>query len=116
MELNDKPTRKYYSIVDIECPICGKNFVPAPMHIYNDSGYKGGKPVCSYTCHLEAFRRKEAEKKKKKHYRQLHIAPGRNDEIRRLAKEGVSYTEIAQKFGIGVPRVQQIICEKRNDE
>lgn len=29
------------------CPICGKTFVPAPMHIYK---IKYGKKVCSYHC------------------------------------------------------------------
>ena len=116
MNAKEKPVRKqFYAIMDTECPICGKNFVPAPEHIYNDSGYKGGKPVCSYTCHLEAFRRKKADKEKKKHYRQLHIIPGRNDEICRLAKEGVSYAEIAQKFGIGVTRVRQIVYERSEE-
>ena len=99
-------------LVDTLCPICGKNFVPAPMHVYND----GGKLVCSYHCHLEAFNRRQEAKKKKTHYRQAHIIPSRDEEIRKLAREGVSNKELAEKYNLGVTRIREIIREGLREE
>jgi hypothetical protein len=45
------------------CPVCGKEFCPAPMHIYKLPGGKQSR-VCSYSCMLEAERVHEAQKKK----------------------------------------------------
>ena len=45
-----------------ECPICGKVFCPAPMHVYKLPNRN--TRVCSYHCMLEAERRHEAGKKK----------------------------------------------------
>lgn len=39
------------NIYDAKCPVCGKNFVPAPFHVYKN---KKGKLVCSYHCQLNA--------------------------------------------------------------
>lgn len=36
------------AIISISCPICGKSFVPAPMHIYRDK--RCHKRVCSWSC------------------------------------------------------------------
>ena len=35
-------------ITELRCCKCGKNFIPAPMHIY----HKGRKYYCSWTCYL----------------------------------------------------------------
>lgn len=107
MVKKDQGKKVYTHFVDTECPICGKNFIPAPMHVYND----GNKAVCSYHCHLEAFRRREAAKVKKRSYKGKVIDPGRDDEIRRLASEGMSYKELSEKYHLGVHRIQQIISE-----
>ena len=40
------------------CPVCGKNFIPAPYHIYNDFG----KFYCSWTC----YNRRDARYEKRK--------------------------------------------------
>ena len=44
---------------EVECPVCGKHFIPAPYHVYKI--YRGRR-FCSYTCFLKA---KEIEKEKK---------------------------------------------------
>lgn len=44
------------------CPICGKEYVPAPEHVYHVPARKAR--VCSYKCMLEAEKRHEATKKK----------------------------------------------------
>ena len=108
MVKKSKVPKHYNHIVDTECPICGKNFIPAPRHIYHD----GKKVVCSWTCHLEAERRREAAKKPHgNHFRGKPIPPGRNQEIRRLASEGMSPEELAVKYELSVVRVKQIISE-----
>lgn len=48
-------------ITETKCPVCGKIFVPSPEHVYHD----GKKKVCSWNCHVEAERRKEAKKQKR---------------------------------------------------
>lgn len=45
-------------IVVKTCPICGKRFVPAPMHIYHVDTNGTRKYMCSYSCWKEAKRRK----------------------------------------------------------
>jgi hypothetical protein len=44
-----------------KCPICKKEFVPAPYHAYRER--PKGRLVCSYHCALESDRRKAAKKK-----------------------------------------------------
>ena len=55
--------RKY--LRERKCPICGKNFIPAPQHSW---GYRKNKnqfvKVCSYSCHREAQRQKESKRKR----------------------------------------------------
>lgn len=48
---------------DAKCPVCGKNFIPAPLHVYRDK--RGSKKVCSWTCVLESERLKNANQKNK---------------------------------------------------
>lgn len=45
------------SFGDCKCPVCGKKFLPAPLHAYkiNDR-----RLVCSWSCVCEYRRRKEA--------------------------------------------------------
>ena len=45
------------------CPVCGKPFVPAPLHIYK---IKGGQKVCSYKCRCEYEKFEEAKKEDEK--------------------------------------------------
>jgi hypothetical protein len=43
-----------YGLTEKKCPICGKMFIPAPMHVYKRY-YKNGRAkwLCSYHCLLE---------------------------------------------------------------
>lgn len=42
---------------DKTCPICGKNFIPAPFHSYSCIGLCGNHVlVCTYGCMLKAER------------------------------------------------------------
>lgn len=47
----------------IECPECGKNFVPATQHRYRD---EGGRLLCSWGCTNRRFKRLEAQKEAEK--------------------------------------------------
>lgn len=46
-----------------KCPICEKEFVPAPLHAYKTHRGKSGKLVCSYTCMRKAEQMKKEGKK-----------------------------------------------------
>jgi hypothetical protein len=35
------------------CPICGRQFLPAPLHRYREHQSKTAVYVCSYTCSLK---------------------------------------------------------------
>ena len=37
------------------CPVCQKEFFPAPMHVYKDERNRS-KLVCSYPCRLRSIR------------------------------------------------------------
>lgn len=45
-----------------DCPVCGKSFIPAPMHIYK---IKYGQFVCLYKCRC-AYEKADKGKKYKK--------------------------------------------------
>ena len=40
------------------CPVCKKEFIPAPLHIYKIGGKKG-KLVCTYSCMRKAEKMKK---------------------------------------------------------
>ena len=40
-------------IHDAICPVCGKNYIPAPFHLYKIYGHAR---VCSWTCQLKGER------------------------------------------------------------
>lgn len=52
-----------HNIQDCVCPVCGKNFSPAPYH-----SYKTREPlpklICSYPCDMKDFRDRKAAKAK----------------------------------------------------
>ena len=41
-----------YGISEKKCPICGKKFIPAPLHVYKRSFTGKTKWLCSYHCLL----------------------------------------------------------------
>lgn len=52
-------------IVDAECPICGKMFVPAPYHAYKLLIGSRWRLICSYTCASKGLREKEEAHRRK---------------------------------------------------
>ena len=46
------------AVVEKKCPICGKIFCPAPLHVYKVNRVY----VCSYSCVRKYEREKENEK------------------------------------------------------
>lgn len=52
-------TERFHVLI---CPVCGKEFVPAPMHVYK-MPTKEGRRVCTYSCALKAEREYEANRK-----------------------------------------------------
>lgn len=57
--------KTYESIEECTCPVCGKIFIPAPMHQYKDK-HTTNKRVCSWACVRESERRRDAEREKRK--------------------------------------------------
>jgi hypothetical protein len=57
-----KPKTDFSSgyLVEHTCPICKKNFIPAPYHVYHVGGAKNHvhkpKLVCSYLCELKSIK------------------------------------------------------------
>ena len=46
------------------CPVCGKDFIKAPMHVYHVYG-KRDRLVCSYHCMRESERRRKKKNGKR---------------------------------------------------
>ena len=55
-----------YNFVNKICPVCGKNFVPAPMHIYKiRNKNKCLNLVCTYGCMISWEKKHEKRPRKK---------------------------------------------------
>ena len=55
-------------IVDKKCHLCGKNFIPAGLHMYKCDTGQGTVMFCSYTCwnkYLDKHERKRYSKRLK---------------------------------------------------
>lgn len=46
------------AVVEKKCPVCGKIYCPAPLHVYKANK----RMVCSYSCVRKYEREKENEK------------------------------------------------------
>ena len=44
------------------CPVCGKEFIPAPLTIYKVKIHRRVKLLCSYACYLQAKCQKSRNK------------------------------------------------------
>lgn len=53
----------YYAHITLKCPVCGKEFQPAPFHALRIGTEWRGKPVCSYSC-MRKWEREQEEKEK----------------------------------------------------
>lgn len=51
--------KKYISIESLFCPVCGKEFIPAPDHTYKARFGKDLKMVCRWSCMVKAQREHE---------------------------------------------------------
>ena len=47
---------KAFGFREYSCPVCGRKFVPAPFHMYDDNGVL----LCSYPCDLKNARQKKS--------------------------------------------------------
>ena len=103
--------REFSCFISAICPICGKEFFPTEGWVYNSGNYTNGKyqRVCSWHCHLEARRIREAEKAHGKTYRGVPVEPDRDQKIVQLAKEGVPLPEIAARYHLTKGRILQIL-------
>ena len=51
---------------ELICPVCGKSFIPAPMHVYRDKRCR--KRVCSWSCVCKSERLKGERKYNERKY------------------------------------------------
>lgn len=51
-------------LCEIVCPVCGKVFIPAPLHIYRDKRATSRR-VCSWACVCKSERLKEEDRERK---------------------------------------------------
>lgn len=52
-----------YPFKELVCYVCGKTFVPAPFHIYNEERKGKLNYICGYNCNCE-FNRKNPKKRR----------------------------------------------------
>lgn len=50
--MEDQEKKHYDGLMDRTCPICGRNFIPAPFHVYRVNNVR----VCTYSCQLKGER------------------------------------------------------------
>lgn len=62
--MRKEPYEEFKNIIEATCPICGKKFIPAPLHVYRDK--RSMKRVCSWSCVCESERLKMGAKKQSK--------------------------------------------------
>ena len=86
-------------IKEVLCSKCGKNFVPAPQHIYRDE--KGC--YCSWTCYNH---RKDGRKPLKFKKVNLYSQSGT------LIKTFTSATDAAEFTGLSIKNIQRACREK----
>jgi hypothetical protein len=48
-----------------KCPVCGKIFIPAPMHVYHERNKYKGRYVCSFSCESKTIGKKKKGGRKK---------------------------------------------------
>lgn len=57
-------TKKSYFFDTRTCPVCKKEFHPAPLHVYKRLGrHSNSELVCSYSCVLQAERERELKRR-----------------------------------------------------
>lgn len=61
MRDKDKALTKVLSLK--KCPVCGKNFIPAPEHAYKTEG-SYGVLVCTYSCMRNAEKAKKGARRR----------------------------------------------------
>lgn len=54
-----------HTIEERKCAHCGKNFIPAPFHIYKCEDENGTTMLCSYTCKLRYIEQREKQRRKR---------------------------------------------------
>ena len=86
---------------ELKCPLCGKNFIPAPQHIYR---YEG-EVFCSWTCYNHRSDRKPGKIRKVKKV-ELYSENGY------LLKVFTSATAAAEKTGFDLKKIQNACREQ----
>lgn len=59
--------KDYVPFVEKKCPICGRTFIPAPMHIFRIDG----KTFCRWTCYKK-YQDAKVDKRRKENRKDEH--------------------------------------------
>ena len=86
-----------YSIMEHNCPRCGKVFIPAAYHYYTDDG----EHWCSWTCFLHRY-----DDKRPQQWKQVHMYNKKGVFIKTYA----SAAEAAVDIGIKSPNSIRECC------
>ena len=87
-------------LTDTICPICGKNFVPAALHLYKINGVR----VCTWTCQLRGERQNYKYRKAACHGRKKILA---FDTEGNFIEEFASSKEASEVLGIAPYNIQK---------
>lgn len=81
------------------CPVCNKEFMPAPFHAYTEDN----KTFCKWTCLCEYRRRKEVKTEKKRaiyKHRRSYSREQRAEAIRMCTEGKKTQKEAADSLGL----------------
>lgn len=94
------------------CPVCNKEFMPAPFHAYTEDG----KTFCKWTCLCKYRRNKETKKeenRKNLKHRRRYTRELRTEAMRMIIEEHKTQKEVADKFGLKYSTVNHWTQEHR---
>ena len=86
-------------LMGAKCPVCGKEFMPAPYHVYAEDG----RTFCKWSCLCEYRRRKETKKQERQKtlkHRRRYSREQRAEVMRMIIEEHKTQKEVADEFGL----------------
>ena len=92
------------SIVEKICPICGRNYCPAPLHSYK---LENGRLVCSWSCLCRA-RREKPDYEQKRRVRPVLQFDKNHEKVGRFE----SAAEAERTLGIDQSSIRRACAEK----
>lgn len=99
------------SIIEKECPVCGRTFVPAPFHVYVEDN----KYFCKWTC-LTRYRRDREAAKKKKALTRYYTVEEKRKALRMVLKGDKLQREVSEELKIPTATIGRWLGEYKAGE